>query len=379
LILTGAVNVDFGLNEEQEMLKKTARSFLEKECPVSLVRDMEEDEKGYSPELWRKMAELGWLGLVFPEQYGGGGGNFLDLTVLLEEMGRSLVPGSFVPTVVLGGLPILTAGTEEQKQDFLPGIVRGEAILTMALTEPSASYSSRGIEVGAIADNGDYIINGTKLFVPDAHIARHLLSVVRTGDGITLLLTDAGSPGIKWTLLKTLASDRQCEVIFDKVRVPQQNALGGGGDGWGLVEATLRQAAVAECALMLGGAQRALEMTVDYVKERVQYGRPIGSFQVIQHQCADMAIDVEGARYITYQAAWKLSQGLPCAREVSMAKAWVGEAANRTCLQACHLHGAIGYTRDHDVQLYLRRVKAAGLTFGDTMFHHEIVAQHLGL
>jgi len=371
--------VDFGLNEEQEMLKKTARSFLEKECPVSLVRDMEEDEKGYSPELWRKMAELGWLGLVFPEQYGGGGGNFLDLTVLLEEMGRSLVPGSFVPTVVLGGLPILTAGTEEQKQDFLPGIVRGEAILTMALTEPSASYSSRGIEVGAIADNGDYIINGTKLFVPDAHIARHLLSVVRTGDGITLLLTDAGSPGIKWTLLKTLASDRQCEVIFDKVRVPQQNALGGGGDGWGLVEATLRQAAVAECALMLGGAQRALEMTVDYVKERVQYGRPIGSFQVIQHQCADMAIDVEGARYITYQAAWKLSQGLPCAREVSMAKAWVGEAANRTCLQACHLHGAIGYTRDHDVQLYLRRVKAAGLTFGDTMFHHEIVAQHLGL
>ena len=373
------VNVDFGLNEEQEMLKKTARSFLEKECPVSLVRDMEEDEKGYSPELWRKMAELGWLGLVFPEQYGGGGGNFLDLTVLLEEMGRSLVPGPFVPTVVLGGLPILAAGTEEQKQDFLPGIVRGEAILTMALTEPSASYSSQGIEVGAIADNGDYIINGTKLFVPDAHIARHLLSVVRTGDGITLLLADARSPGIRCTLLKTLASDRQCEVIFDKVRVPQQNALGRRGDGWGLVEATLRQAAVAECALMLGGAQRALEMTVDYVKERVQYDRPIGSFQVIQHQCVDMAIDVEGARYITYQAAWRLSQGLPCAREVSMAKAWVGEAANRTCLQACHLHGAIGYTRDHDVQLYLRRVKAAGLTFGDTMFHHEIVAQHLGL
>ena len=161
--------------------------------------------------------------------------------------------------------------------------------------------------------------------------------------------------------------------------MPPTTPRGAGGEGGGWVEATLRQAAVAECALMLGGAQRVLEMTVDYVKERVQYGRPIGSFQVIQHKCADMAIDVEAARYITYQAAWKLSQGLPCAREVSMAKAWVSEAANRTCLQACHLHGAIGYTKDHDVQLYLRRVKAAGLTFGDTIFHHEIVAQHLGI
>jgi len=371
--------VDFSLNEEQEMLKTAARDFLEKECPISLVRDLEEDEKGYSPELWRKMAELGWLGLVFPEEYGGVGGNFLDLTVLLEEMGRSLVPGPFVPTVVLCGLPILAAGTEEQKHDFLLRIANGEAILTMALTEPSASYSARGIEAKASPDNGDYVISGTKLFVPDAHIARHLLCAVRTGDSITLLLTDAGSPGLRCTLLKTLASDRQCEVIFDRVRVPQKNTLGRRGEGWGLVEETLRQAAVAGCALMLGGTQRALEMTIDYVKERVQYNRPIGSFQVIQHKCADMAIDVEAVRYITYQAAWKLSQGLPCAREVSMAKAWVSEAANRTCLQACHLHGAIGYTQDHDVQLYLRRVKAAGLTFGDTTFHHEIVAQYLGL
>jgi len=371
--------VDFSLNEEQEMLKTTARDFLEKECPVSLVRDMEEDEKGYSPELWRKMAELGWLGLVFPEEYGGGGGDFLDLTVLLGEMGRSLVPGPFVSTVVLCGLPILAAGTEEQKHDFLPGIAEGGTILTMALTEPSACYSAQSIEAGASLDNGDYLITGTKLFVPDAHVAQHLLCVVRTGGGITLLLTGAGSPGIRCTLLKTLASDRQCEVTFDKVRVSQKNMLGKRGEGWGLVEETLRQAAVAECALMLGGARRVLEMTVDYVKERVQYNRPIGSFQVVQHKCADMAIDVEGARYITYQAAWKLSQGLPCGREVSMAKAWVSEAANRTCLQACHLHGAIGYTKDHDVQLYLRRIKAAGLTFGDTTFHREIVAQHLGI
>jgi len=371
--------MDFGLSEEQEMLRTAARDFLERECPVSLVREMEEDEMGYSPQLWHKMAELGWLGLVFPENYGGSGGDFLDLTVLLEEMGRSLVPGPFVPTVVLCGLPILTAGTEEQKRDFLPRIASGEAILTMALTEPSACYTAEGIEARATLDNGDYTISGTKLFVPDAHIAQYLTCVVRTGDGIALLLVDTGSPGIECTLLKTIASDRQCEVIFDKVRVPQKNLLGKPDDGWGLIEETIRQAAVAECALMVGGAQRALEMTVDYAKERVQYNRPIGSFQVIQHKCADMAIDVEGARYITYQAAWKLSRGLPCAGEVSMAKAWVSEACSRTCAQACHLHGATGYTQEHDVQLYLRRVKAAELRFGDAIFHREIVAQQLGL
>ena len=209
--------------------------------------------------------------------------SFLDLTVLLEEMGRSLVPGPFVPTVVLCGLPILAVGTEEQKRDFLPQIAGGEAILTMALTEPSASYDAQGIEARAWLDNGDYIISGTKLFVPDAHVARYLLCVVRTGEGITLLLTDARSRGIRCTLLRTLASDRQCEVIFDAVRVPQKNTLGRRGDGWGLVEETLRSAAVAGCALMLGSAQRVLEMTVDYVKQRVQYGRPIGSFQVVQH------------------------------------------------------------------------------------------------
>ncbi len=371
--------MDFSLSEEQEMLKSAARDFLERECPVSLVREMEEDEKGYSPELWRKMAQLGWLGLVFPGEYGGSGGNFLDLTVLLEEIGRSLAPVPFVSTVVLCGLPILRAGTEEQRREFLPRLVNGDAVLTMALTEPSARYTVEGIETRAVADKSDYVISGTKLFVPDAHIASHILCVARTGDGVTLLLTGVDSPGITRTLLKTLASDRQFEVVFDGVRVPRTNILGRSGEGWGLVEETLRQAAVAGCALMLGGAQRVLEMTVGYVKERVQYDRPIGSFQVIQHKCADMAVSVEGARYITYQAAWRLSQGLPCAREVSMAKAWVGEACSHTCLQACHLHGATGYTQEHDAQLYLRRVKAAELTFGDAAFHYEIVADQMGL
>ena len=371
--------MDFGLSEEQEMLKTMARDFLEKECPVSLVREMEEDEKGYSPDLWQKMAELGWLGLPFPEEYGGSGGSFLDLIVLLEEMGRAMVPGPFLPTVVLCGLPILAEGTDEQKQHFLPAIARGETMLTMALTEPNATYTAEDMEVKAVPANGDYLVSGTKLLVPYAHLAQYLLSAVKTAGGITLLLTDATSPGLSLTPLKTIASDKQYEVVYDQVKVPQANILGQRDNGWAVVEQILRQASVAECALMLGGARRVFEMTIDYTKERVQYGKPIGSFQAVQHKCVDMMTDVEGARHLTYQAAWKISEGLPCAMEVSMAKAWVGAASSRTCAQACHLHGAMGYTWDHDIQLYLRRIKAAELTYGDATFHEEIVAQELGL
>lgn len=377
--------MDFGFSEYQEMLKTMARDFLEKECPVSLVRDMEEDEKGYSPDLWRKMADLGWLGLILPEKYGGSDGSFVDAIILIEEMGRALLPAPFLTTVVLGALPVLSAGTEEQKEEILPGIAGGEVILTMALTEPTAGYDAESIKVRAESDGNDYIINGTKLFIPDAHVANYLLCVARTGKedtgekGITLFLVDTTSPGIKCTQLKTMASDRQCEVTFDNVTVPRKNILGKLDEGWTIVEKTLKQAAIAECAFMLGAARRVWEMTIDYVMGRIQYGKPIGSFQAVQHRCVDMSSDVEGAKYITYQAAWRLSQDLPCNKEVSMAKAWVNKACSRTSTQACYLHGAIGYTQEHDAQLYMRRVKAAEFAFGDTAFHQEIVARELNI
>jgi len=378
--------MDLGWNEEQEMLRKTARDFLAKECPPSLVRALEEDEKGYSPELYQKMAELGWTGLVFPEEYGGGGGNFLDLTILLEEMGRYLVPDTFVSTVVHCGLPILAAGTEEQKKDFLPRIAAGEIIMSLALTEPSATYDPAGIAVRAIPDKDDYVINGTKLFILNAHIADYLLCVTRTSDspankeeGITLFLVDRKTPGISTTLLKTIASDRQCEVNFENVRVPRANMLGELDRGWEVMRRVLEQAAVAECILMLGGAQQVLEMTVNYAKERIQFDRPIGSFQAIQHKCANMLIDIDGAKYITYQAAWKISEGLECAKEVSMAKAWVSEAYQRVCLEAHQIHGGIGFTKEHDLQLYFRRAKKSELAFGDATFHRERLAEELGL
>ena len=378
--------MDYALNEQQEMLKNTARDFLAKECPKSLVREMEEDEKGYSPELWKKMADLGWMGLVFPEEYGGSGLTILDLAILLEEMGRSIVPGPFISTVVCGGLAILKWGSEEQKKELLPGISRGESIMALALTEPGASYYAEDIAVRATPEGDDFVINGTKLFVESGHVADYLICVARTGDGkgkpeegITVFLVDAGSPGISCTLLETFTGDKQCEVVFDKVRVPKSSVLGEAGKGWEIVQDIIEQAAFALCPWMTGGAQQVLEMSTEYAKEREQFGRPIGSFQAIQHKLANMATDIAGARDIGYQTAWKISEGLPYSKDISIAKAWTGETYRSACVEGTQIHGGIGITKDHDMQLYYRRAKGLEIAFGDADYHLELVACEMGL
>jgi len=375
--------MDFDFSEVQEMLRKDARRFLIEKCPKTYVRKMEEDEKGFTPDLWKEMAGLGWMGLVFPENYGGLNMSFLELAVLLEEMGRACLPGPYFSTVFLGGLPILEAGTEEQKREFLPKIASGEMIVTMALTEPSGAYEPSGIETKATPQGDKYIIDGTKLFVTDAHVADYMIVVARTSfgksRGISLFLVDAKSPGIKATLLKTIASDRECKVVFNKVTVSKKNLLGKLNQGWSLVDRVLLLAAAGKCAEMIGGAQQVLEITVDYAKQRVQFGRPIGAFQAVQHHCANMVIDVEGSRFITYQAAWMLSQNMHCDKEISMAKAWVSDAYRRVVALGHQVHGAIGFTKDHEMQLYFRRAKAGEVLFGDGDYHREKVAQALAL
>ncbi|MEW6034570.1 MAG: acyl-CoA dehydrogenase family protein [Chloroflexota bacterium] len=377
--------MNLALSEEQEMLRKMARDFLANECPKKLVREMEGDEKGYSPELWKKMAELGWMGLVLPEEYGGGAGTFLDLAILLEEMGRACLPGPFFSTVVLGALTLVDAGSEEQKRKLLPQVAAGKAILTLALTEPSATWNAGGVTLKAVHEGDHYLLSGTKLFVPDAHVADRLIVVARTGggkkpeEGITLFLVDARSPGIRFEVLKTIASDKQCEVAFDKVKVAAEDVVGKVGQGWEVVEKVLRRAAVAKCAEMVGGAQQVLEMTVQYAKDRVQFERPIGSFQAIQHHCANMVTDVDGARLIAYEAAWLVSEGLPCAKEVAMAKAWVSDAYRRVVVLGHQVHGGVGFTKDHDMELYYRRAKAGELAYGDGDHHREVVAAELGM
>jgi alkylation response protein AidB-like acyl-CoA dehydrogenase len=377
--------MNLALSEEQEMLKKMARDFLTDKFPKTVVKEIEESEAGYSKELWKEMAGLGWMGLALPEKYGGSGMSFLDLAVLSEEMGRACLPGPYFSSVVLGGLTIADIGSEEQKQEYLPKLASGKIVLTLALTEPSARYDADAIETRATADKSDYVLNGTKLFVPDAHIADYMLVVARTDEkakaekGISLFIVDGKSPGISSTVLKTIANDKLCEVVFNGVKVPKENMLGKLNQGWGEVQKTVQRAAVAKCCEMVGCIQQALDMTVSYAKERKQYDRPIGSFQVIQHYCADMATDVDGTRLSTYQAAWMLSEGLPCTKEIAIAKAWAGEACQRVMALAHQIHGAIGVTIDHDLQYYTRRAKAAEVSFGDANFYREVVAQEMGL
>jgi len=378
--------MDFELGEEQVMLKTSARDFLEKECPKQLVRDMMADERGYSPELWKKVADLGWMALVFPEEYGGVGSSFLDLAVLLEEMGRALVPGPFVPTVVLAGRPILAAGTEEQKQRFLPEIASGEMMLALAFMEPSGSLEAAGVTVKATPDGENFIIDGTKLFVPDAHVADYLLCVTRTRDGtnkkegITLFLVDAKTAGISTEVLETMTGEKLCEVVFSNVAVPKDSILGGLDQGWPIIKRVTDEARVAECAGMIGGARWVLETSVEYAKERIQFGVPIGSFQAIQHKCANMAIEVEGATSITYYAAWAVSEDSPeMTLAAAMAKAWCSDIYKQVAGEGIQIHGGIGFTWDHDMHLYFKRAKASEVAFGDGDYHREMVANILNI
>lgn len=377
--------MDFSFNKEQKLIRDAARDFLKKECPSDLVRELEEDKKGYVPAMWRKIAELGWLGLIYPAKYGGSDGNFMDMIVLLEEMGRNLVPIPFLPTVILGGLSILYGGTEEQKEEFLPKIANGELIWSLAFTELEPIYNATGINLRAIKEGDHFLLDGTKFFVPYAHAADYLVCAARTKnsetkeDGITLFLVDSKNPGVSFTVLKTLACDKQCEVVFNRAEVNEKSIIGKYHGGWEVLKKVFEQAAISQCALMIGGAEKVLEMTVDYAKKRVQFNRPIGSFQAIQHRCANMVVDLDGAKLATYEAAWKLDRGMQCTFEASVAKAWVSQAYKRVCANGHQIFGGIGVIKDHDMELYSRRAKAAEFLWGDTNFHREIVAKQLGL
>lgn len=378
--------MDISFTEEQEMLRSTASDFLAKECPKTLVRELEEDEeKGYSPEVWKKMAELGWMGLVIPEEYDGMGMTFQDLAIILEEMGRNILPGPFFCTVVEGALPILDFGSDEQKSEFLPKIASGELIFTMAHLEANGVYGASGIAAKAAAKDDSFVISGTKLFVEMAQVADYLICVTRTKegaspeDGITLFIVDAKSPGISCKVIPTIGMDKLCEVRFEGVTVPKANMLGELDKGWPIIEKVMERGATAKCAESLGGIQASVDMTVAYSKERVQYDRPIGAFQALQHIMADMWITLQTTKYLVYEAVWMESEGLPCAKMAAMAKAYVNEAYKWVTERAVSLHAGIGTSRDHDVGLYYRRAKAADIAFGGTDLHREAVAKELGL
>ena len=379
--------MNFGFNEEQELLRSTARKFFDNECSSETVRKLMDSPEGMTPDLWKKLAEQGWLGLIVPDEHGGMGLGIVDLVVLMEEMGRAVVPGPFFSTVLLGGLAILEGGTEAQKKAWLPKLASGDARATLAWMEPTADLGARGITLPATAKGGGHVLNGTKLFVQDAHTADVLVVAARTAtgktaeEGISLFLVPKGSPGLTETLLPTMDQTRKlCEVTLRDVVVGPDALMGQAGLGWAPLARVIDRATVGLCAEMCGGAQKVLDMTVEYAKIRQAFGRPIGSYQGVKHKAADMLVDVENSKSITYYAAWAMDEGVaegPLA--VSMAKAYVSDAYRRVSGAGIQLHGGIGFTWEHDLHLYFKRAKGSEFTFGDATWHRERVAQLVNL
>jgi alkylation response protein AidB-like acyl-CoA dehydrogenase len=371
--------VDFALNEQQEMMQTMARDFLAGEYTDKVLKAMVKDDKGYTPELWKKLAEMNLTGLAIPEAYGGVG-DFLDLTVVLEEMGRACFIGPFFATVVLGAGAFMEAGSEAQKKEYLPRIAEGKIIVTLALTEQSGKYTADAIHAKAVKKGNDFVISGTKLFVPDAQNADYIMVAARTSEskdaqsGITLLIIDIKTPGIIVKPLKTIAGDKQAEVVFDNVKASGASVLGQVDKAWPHIEKIVQKAAVARCAEMVGVGRKALDISLEYAKERIAFGHPIGAFQAIQHRCADMLIDLEGSRFATYQAAWRINESMPAAREAAIAKAWVGQACRRIVSSAHQVHGAIGFTEDHILHHYTKRARAYEFSFGDVNANLEKLA-----
>jgi alkylation response protein AidB-like acyl-CoA dehydrogenase len=378
--------MDFGFSEEQEMLRSSARDFLAKEAPMSYVRKMMEDERGYTDDLWRKMAELGWMGLILPEAYGGAGLDFVDMVVVLEEMGRAVLPGPFFSTVILGGVAIAEGGSAEQKRRLLPKIADGSVKATLAQLEASGRWDAEGVELVAKPAGGGYVLHGTKLFVPDANVADVFVVAARApgskgAEGVSLFLVDARTPGIAVTMLKTMDQTRKLgEVVFTDVKVGADALLGKAGEGWKLLERVADRGKVGLAAEMCGGAQKVLEMSVEYAKVREQFGKPIGSFQAIQHKCANMLVEVESSKSITYYAAWAVANDVPEAPlAAAMAKAYTSDAYRHTAGEGIQIHGGIGFTWEHDLHLYFKRAKSSEVTFGDATWNREIVARLINL
>jgi len=374
--------MNYDLGEEQKNLKQTAQKVLSKKCDSGLVRAMAEDEKGFTSELWRTMAELGWMGLLVPQTYKGVGGNFLDLMVLLSEMGYFALPGPYFSTVVLGGLALLEAGSDSQKAEVFPDLAAGKRIMTLAWIEAEGLYTPEAIKFAATSEGDKWILSGTKLFVPDAHVADTLICAARTGAGqtdISLFLVDIRNSALSVIPLVTMAGDKQSEVIFDRVAVPQANLLGELNQGWPVLKKIQQMVVVAKCAEMMGGARRVFDLVLPWTKERIQFDRPIGAFQAIQHHCADMMTFLDTLTYMTLKASWLIATGESFQKEAYMCKAYVSDSYRRLVALAHQVMGGVAFMEEHDLGLYFKRAKAAELFLGDADYHREMVAREMGL
>ena len=371
--------MNFAFSEEQETLREFVRQFLENYSPETTVRELMETDTGYDAETWSMMAEqLGLQSLIIPEEHGGQGFGYVELVVVLEEMGRALLCAPFFSTVVLAANTLIHAGDETAASALLPGIASGETIATLAFTEESGRWDEGGITMEATVDGDGWTLSGSKMYVLDGHIADLVLVAARTAGGVSLFHVTGDAEGLTRTALSTMDMTRkQARLDFDGVSA---TLVGAEGEGWSVLERVLDLAAVALAAEQVGGAQVCLDTAVQYAKDRVQFGRPIGSFQAIKHKCADMLLEVESAKSAAYYAGWcaaELNDELPSV--ASLAKAYCSEAYFHTTAENIQIHGGIGFTWEHPAHLYFKRAKSSELLFGDPTYHRELLAQRIGI
>ncbi len=375
--------MDFSLTKSQKLIRKSAKEFFEKEYSKDRIRELKEESKGYDPKTWKKMVELGYVGLMLPEQYGGMDGDIIDLLILMKEIGRNIVPSPFFATAVLCSLPLFRYGTDEQKEQLLPAIAEEGAIWSYASCEDMTSMKWSDIELTAKRDGADFMLKGSKLFVPYANAAEKLLVIARTSkhsnpqDGLTLFIVDTNASGLGIELIPTTCRDARCEVRFNDVRVPESNVLGTVDQGWEIISDTMQMAALMKAAEMTGGARAVLDLTVKYVRERHQFNKPIGSFQAIQHRLVELTSEVDGLEHLVNLAAYKLNIGAESRMLVSMAKIKGNRVYHDVCYNGIYLHGAIGWTEEMDVGLYHIRSRSLISDGGNTDLHFRQVAEEM--
>ena len=372
-------NMNFAFTEEQEALRETVRAFLENKSSEEAVREQMETENGYDESVWKQMGEqMGLQGLAIPEEYGGSGYSFIELGIVLEEMGRALLCAPFFSTAVLAAQTLIHCGDDDAKQEYLPGIASGETIATVAYVEPTGKWDESGITMEASGSGDDITLSGTKSFVIDGHTADLIIVAAKSGSGTSLYAVKGDADGLTRTALSTMDQTRkQAKLEFDGVSA---KLIGSEGSGWDTLSQVLDLVAVGLAAEQVGGAQKVLEQAVEYAKVRVQFGRPIGSFQAIKHKCADMLLEVESAKSAAYYGMWcasEMNDELPST--ASLAKAYCSEAYFHAAAENIQIHGGIGFTWEHPAHLYFKRAKSSELMFGDPTYHREQLAQRIGI
>jgi alkylation response protein AidB-like acyl-CoA dehydrogenase len=369
--------LDLQFSPEQEMLRETVRGVCATTSPLSVVRELEDDPIGYSPDLWKQLAHLDLIGLQLPEEFGGSGMSTIESVVLYEEFGRSLAPSPHFVSSILSGGVLARAGSQAQKEEWLPRIVTGEAIATPAWLEPENGFGGKGVQVRATGDGDHVVLSGTKRHVAFAKAATVLVVLARTGDApgdVDLFLVDPATEGVTLTQQMSISSDTQYRVDFDQVRVPLTDRIGPEGSGWATWDAVMHEAIILAGAQAVGGAQYAMDITVQYAKDRQQFDKPLGAFQALAHYLADATTAVDGAEVLVHEAAWARSEGRSVAKLAPMAKLFACNTFRDVTATAQQIFGGIGFTVEFDIQLYFRRAKQLQISWWDTRYLEELVA-----